>query len=782
MSLKKRKNNFSSISNRKPTPFSKTRSKKFLKTKKQKQKQQKTSNPKQLKQSNQPTPINLNNTREKRPINQKITPRPKQELKRRRQLSNSKKQDESQKENIYPTSNSIKNTSKDKKDFLNKNKNKNKTTTTTTNQVRENSKPKKKLNTKTNLNTKNTQINKTNTNTNPNPTKNPKQTANKTSNLNKNKNTNPNKTTNTNPNQFKQTQTKTNTNKSKHKSRSSLIRKTHQQTNKRRDPRPLHDQKYHLKVKKQIIRYLDENGLEKSKSSKMLTKPSKNSFFDIAQFLIKKLDPNFVFTEKPEILIIGMFKKLRYPVPITRTSLYSITSPQTWQNLMGAILWLTELLMYLDQSKNREKEILQMALLQKSINQTKEFQIKNEIEVDPEKTIDELTIIGEDGSGERAFFEYLSASYQCFLTGDDDQFEKLEQEVANCFNENNKIIQNGIETIQAENQKLIEQINEQNTTDSDNCNFNDNKAKLENELNGLMDQIQELEIKNSKSEMEITKLKEDEKLFIKEYKTCEQETEKIQRENENNNQKKLKNYNIKQDQLNKEIQQLRNKKKTIQKNNKKTEEQINRRTKQSDSHFNEYQKINNQLKLNLELNLKVLNKSTNNYLDIITKLDNIQNDFEQQEKLCFENKKIAEKEKNNLQNLISELKKNNKALKVKLQRKNQILIKEEKKLLKIKKNNKNKNIANHENLKNNQPNNFMNNSSDLSIIEKLEQVLEKYQKKYSIIKEKNNQEIQETNQKLISLLDMLMNFNEHIQNKLKKLVFKADESWELLQK
>ncbi|KAJ3442942.1 kinetochore protein ndc80 [Anaeramoeba flamelloides] len=770
MSLKKRKNNFSSISNRKPTPFSKKRSKKFLKTTKQKQKHQKTSNPKQINQSNQPIAINLKNTREKRPIDQKITPRPKQELKRRRQLSNSKKQDESQKENIYPTSNSIKNLSKDKKEFLNKNKNK--TTTTTTNSVRENSKPKKKINTKTktqtNTSTKNSRIKKPNTNT----TKNPNQTTNKNPSLNKNKN--PNQTTNKNKGQ------KQSTNKSK--SRSSLIRKTHQQTNKRRDPRPLHDQKYHLKAKKQIIRYLDEKGFEKSESSKLLIKPSKNSFFHIAQFLINKLDTNFVFTEKPEILIINMFKKLRYPVPITRTSLYSITSPHTWQNLLGALLWLTELLMYLDHSKNREKEILQMALLQKSINQTKEFQIKNEIEIDPEKTIDELTIIGEDGSGERAFFEYLSASYQCFLTGDDDQFEKLEQEVANCFNENNKIIQNGIETIQVENKELAEEIDELNATDSDNCNFNDNKAKLEMELNGLMDQIQELEIKNSKSEEEITKLKENGKIFIKEYNKCEQELKKIQDENEKNNQKKLKTSSIKQDQLAKEIQQINKQKKTLQKNNKKVEEQINKRMKQHNTHFTEYQKINKKLKLKFDLNLKVLNKSTNNYLDIIKKIENCQNDFEHQEKLCLENKKIKEKEKIILQNLILESKKNNKELKVKLQNKNQILIKEEKKIAKIKKQFKKKNIADHENLKNSQPTKNMNNNNNLPIIEKLEKGLEKYQKKYSTIKEKNDQEIQETNQNLISLLDTLMNFKEHIQNNLKKLVFKADESWELLQK
>jgi SMC interacting uncharacterized protein involved in chromosome segregation len=42
----------------------------------------------------------------------------------------------------------------------------------------------------------------------------------------------------------------------------------------------------------------------------------------------------------------AFFKKLKYPFQISKTALVAVGSPHTWPTLLGALVWLAELLAY----------------------------------------------------------------------------------------------------------------------------------------------------------------------------------------------------------------------------------------------------------------------------------------------------------------------------------------------------------------------------------------------------------------------------------------------------
>ena len=132
-------------------------------------------------------------------------------------------------------------------------------------------------------------------------------------------------------------------------------------------------------------------------SARTLEKPTSRSFFDIVTFLFRSIDPNLSFAGKPEVEVAQMFKRLRYPFQISRSSLCAIGAPHSWPSLLAALAWLVELLGYMEDAEGPEAA------------RTQE----------------------DDG----AFFDYVAKSYDCFLKGDDAQCDVLEEELLRSFAE-----------------------------------------------------------------------------------------------------------------------------------------------------------------------------------------------------------------------------------------------------------------------------------------------------------------------------------------------------------
>ncbi|ABW97932.1 hypothetical protein HAN_1g89 (nucleomorph) [Hemiselmis andersenii] len=120
------------------------------------------------------------------------------------------------------------------------------------------------------------------------------------------------------------------------------------------DPRPILDKNYMSTCIKELIFFLNRKGFGESLNIKLLSTPTSRTFFKILIFLLSEIDTNFDFQKKVEENFSIFLKELKYPFPLPKGSLYVISSPHMWPNLLACLKWISELLQYdsFDQKKN----------------------------------------------------------------------------------------------------------------------------------------------------------------------------------------------------------------------------------------------------------------------------------------------------------------------------------------------------------------------------------------------------------------------------------------------
>ncbi|KAF4084248.1 hypothetical protein AMELA_G00126520 [Ameiurus melas] len=110
-----------------------------------------------------------------------------------------------------------------------------------------------------------------------------------------------------------------------------------------KDPRPLHDKTFVQQCIKELCEFLGDNGFPASISVKSLQSPSTKEFLKIFEFIYILLDPTFQMpTAKVEEEIPRILRDLRYPFPLSKSSMYSIGAPHTWPQALGALIWLID--------------------------------------------------------------------------------------------------------------------------------------------------------------------------------------------------------------------------------------------------------------------------------------------------------------------------------------------------------------------------------------------------------------------------------------------------------
>lgn len=196
------------------------------------------------------------------------------------------------------------------------------------------------------------------------------------------------------------------------------------------DPRNINDKNFIGASVRILLDYLTEHNYPQSISPKILTRPSAKDFNNIILFLFVQIDPNFKLSGKFEDEVIMMFKQLRYPYQISKTSLVAVGTPHTWPALLATVMWLIELLSYDEAVAAANAQSLE--------------------DPDPE----------DPNASEKAFFSYLGSAYQLFLSGDDEAYERLENEFLNTFEVKNNSIRNQIQSMDERNQSLEKEISE----------------------------------------------------------------------------------------------------------------------------------------------------------------------------------------------------------------------------------------------------------------------------------------------------------------------------------
>ncbi|XP_072289946.1 kinetochore protein NDC80 homolog [Eucyclogobius newberryi] len=114
-------------------------------------------------------------------------------------------------------------------------------------------------------------------------------------------------------------------------------------TEKIKDVRPLHDKSYVQQCIKQLHEFLTDHGFPGPLSPKMLQSPSTKEFVKMFEFIYRQIDPTFEMpSQKVEEEIPALFKALRYPFVLSKSSMFSVGAPHTWPQVLGALMWLID--------------------------------------------------------------------------------------------------------------------------------------------------------------------------------------------------------------------------------------------------------------------------------------------------------------------------------------------------------------------------------------------------------------------------------------------------------
>ncbi|KAL2641780.1 hypothetical protein R1flu_009367 [Riccia fluitans] len=115
------------------------------------------------------------------------------------------------------------------------------------------------------------------------------------------------------------------------------------------ETRPIGDRAFQQECIRVLCNFLTTHGYPNAVSPKVLQAPSGKDVTNIIQFLFHQVDPHFKFT-KIEEDVPTVFKRLGYPVQISRSALYAAGSPVSWPSLLAALSWLVQLLAAMESS------------------------------------------------------------------------------------------------------------------------------------------------------------------------------------------------------------------------------------------------------------------------------------------------------------------------------------------------------------------------------------------------------------------------------------------------
>lgn len=198
-----------------------------------------------------------------------------------------------------------------------------------------------------------------------------------------------------------------------------------------KDVRPLRDRNWQADSIRHICNTILAMGFkEPILMGKTFQPPSSKEFKSIFKFIYYQIDPNYVFQKRFEDEFIIILKNLRYPFvdQISKSHLYSVGSMMSWPCLLGALIWMVEL----------------VALLSQINTKMKAFDADNDtIESKPENI----------------FFNYLTKAYSLFLSGNDD-YEKTDNEFMQNISRKNEVIEKEISALNKTNDILGKEWNE----------------------------------------------------------------------------------------------------------------------------------------------------------------------------------------------------------------------------------------------------------------------------------------------------------------------------------
>ncbi|KAL4109041.1 hypothetical protein PRIC1_000747 [Phytophthora ramorum] len=278
------------------------------------------------------------------------------------------------------------------------------------------------------------------------------------------------------------------------------------------DPRPTSDKSYLNSCVKTLVEFLSDHMYDQTLPHGLLRRgPSKKEFCNMILFLFKQVDPTFEFGVKFEEDVVLQFRNLRYPIPISKTSLAAVGTPHTWPTLLLSISWLIELLTY--------DEAIQLA---------------NESEQSEEN---------DEENGDKLFFKYLDASYHAFLAGEDDKFAMLERQEREKLITRNETVKQETSELEQQREELKKRIENAKKEKNALSLLKANKLDCESDLKKFKDYVAKHEKRKAKLEKKVGSLAEEQQSIEDELSVRQQEIQRLLTRIEN---QELSAYDIEQ--------------------------------------------------------------------------------------------------------------------------------------------------------------------------------------------------------------------------------------------
>ena len=308
-----------------------------------------------------------------------------------------------------------------------------------------------------------------------------------------------------------------------------------------KDPRPLKDRGYQMRIGQELLDYLTHNNFEMemkySLSRDVLKSPTQKDFNYMFQWLYKRLDPGYRFMKGIDAEVPPILKQLRYPYEksITKSQIAAVGG-NNWYIFLGVLHWMMQLAQMLDRYSMGAYD-------------------------------DDCAKAGVDVSGDRVVFNFLFGAYHDWLTvtpeNEDDEGAIMQphiDQMAAEFEKTNSRYTEELQMLEAENKALASQLEEFEKSAPDVAKLDrhfqileDDKRKFEEYNNNVQGKIDKYETRIKFLAEEISKAESD-------LKTAEEERISLQAsvDKEGLNIQDIDRMNTERDRLTKSVDETAN--------------------------------------------------------------------------------------------------------------------------------------------------------------------------------------------------------------------------------
>lgn len=228
---------------------------------------------------------------------------------------------------------------------------------------------------------------------------------------------------------------------------------TNDNSNIRKDLRPLRDKNFQTAIQQEILDYLLTHKFDIQTnhpiSLKSLRQPTQKSFTIIFAWLYQRLDPGYAFNKNVESELYQIMKNLNYPYLETiNKSQISAVGGSSWHKFLGLLHWLMKLNIQMDIiSQNLDNSLLNQPtqdMIQMNNPIPDSLDQQDEIKSKYESMIETLVI------------EYTMDAYKMFLNSNDD-FRIAMQKFHVGFEKFVRIINADINILDSRNETILKQ-------------------------------------------------------------------------------------------------------------------------------------------------------------------------------------------------------------------------------------------------------------------------------------------------------------------------------------